>query len=256
MAQEFRQLVLAPVEPYLTSAGAQQEQTILENIIKTGFRYEVKAEHNPQVVVYAGGQVASVDDVMVRHTLPLDLSTSQPVGAERRDVLHQSYALRKQGARWLIDSVAPIGTAAPEPPLRISFAAVSLGKPPDPALAAPITQAFRNYWSNYALAFKTLDPAPLVSIETDPLLSQDQKLIDDQRLKIRGYVVKVQHNYRVAQQEGGSYWVYDTYADSSYSLDATSGKPVNAGPPEIVREGYEFQRVGEAWMLVTSVRYQ
>jgi len=105
------------------------------------------------------------------------------------------------------------------------------------------------------LAFKSLNAAPLSGVELDPLLTQDRKLIEDQQQKSREYVVKVEHNYRIAQQDASTFWVYDTFADSSYPLDAASGKPVNAGPPEVIREGYEFQRVGETWMLATSVRY-
>jgi hypothetical protein len=192
---------------------------------------------------------------MLRHTVPIDLKTGQPAGSERSDILHQSYALKKQDGRWLIDSVAPIGTAAPEPPLRISYAAVSRDKPLDSSIATQIQRAFENYWATYTLAFKSLNAAPLSGVELDPLLSQDRKLIEDQQQKSRGYVVKVEHNYRIAQQDASTFWVYDTFADSSYPLDAASGKPVNAGPPEVVREGYEFQRVGETWMLATSVRY-
>jgi hypothetical protein len=253
--QELNQLSLAPVQPFLTDSGVRQEQAILQSIAKTGFRYRVTADHRPQVVVYSGGLLASVDDILLRHTLPLDVTTGQPNGLERTDVLHQSYALKKQGGRWLIDSVAPFGTDAPEPPLRISFAAVSRDKPLDPVLAEPIRSAFESYWAAYVLAFKSLDPSPLGRVEVDSLLSQDRKLIEDERQHSRAYIVKVEHNYRIAQQDGNTFWVYDTFADSSYPVGAVSGKPVSAGPTEVIREGYEFQRVGETWMLVTSVRY-
>jgi hypothetical protein len=162
---------------------------------------------------------------------------------------------KKQAGRWLIDSVAPFGTATPEPPLRISYAAVSRDKPLDSSLVTPIQRAFENYWSMYTLAFKSLNAGPLSGVELDPLLTQDRKLIEDQQKKSRGYLVKVEHNYRIAQQDAGTFWVYDTFADSSYPLDVASGNPVNAGPPEVIREGYEFQRVGERWILATSVRY-
>ena len=255
-AQEVHELELAPVRPFLTDAGAKQETTILQNIIQTGFRYQFTADHNPQVVVYSRGDLASVDDIMVRHTTRLDATTLTPIGSERSDTIQQSYAMKRVSGRWLIDSVVVIGTASPEPPFKISYAAASGGKPLESDLRRPIERAFQAYWAADAAAFKNLDPAPLAEVEVESLLQQDRPLLQARRQKNQGYQIKVEHNFRVAQQDVATFWVYDTFADSSYPFDLSSGKAIDEGPPEVIREGYEFQRVSDTWKLVSDIQFK
>ena len=255
-AQEVRELVLTPVRPFLTDAGAKQEATLLQKISQTGFRYEVTADHKPQVVVYTSGDLASVDDIKVRHTVQLDLATRVAVGAAQSDIIHESYALKKQGGRWLVDSVAAFGTASSEPPFDISYAAVSRDKPLGTAPRSPIEHAFQAYWAADTAAFKNLDPAPLAAVEVDSVLQHDRDLLQARRAKNQGYQIKVEHNFRIAQQDADTFWVYDTFADSSYPFELSSGKAIDAGPPEVIREGYEFQRLGGVWKLVSDTQYK
>ncbi len=181
LGDELNELTLNAVRPFLTDTGAQQELKILGNISLAGHRYQFRAEHDPQVVVYTGGDLASIDDIIVRHTTPLD-----------------------------------------------------------PFVSRSIKQAYDNYWMADTRAFKTLDLSPLTKVEVDPLLSNDAALLDAQRQKGQGYQIKVEHNYRIAQEDGNTWWVYDTFADSSYLFNLKSGHRFGQLPTEVILESYEF----------------
>jgi hypothetical protein len=193
---------------------------------------------------------------MARRTVPLDVATGVPAGPERSDTIHQSVAFKKQDGRWLVDSVVAFGTAVPAGKFDISYAAATVGKPLQATLADEISRAYENYWSADTKAFKTLDSAPLSAFEAPPVLKHDSDLIDAQRLKHQGYQIKVQHNFRVAQQDAATVWVYDTYEDSSYSFDLTSSNPVGVAPSEIVREAYKFQRADGNWKIFSSIQFK
>jgi hypothetical protein len=256
LGQEVNELTLNAVRPFLTDAGAQQELKILGNISLAGHRYQFRAEHDPQVVVYASGDLASIDDIIVRHTTPLDLVTGKPIGIEQTDIVHESYVLKKQRTAWLIDSVTAFGAAAQPSDLGISYAAATEGRSIDPSLSRSIKQAYDNYWTADARAFKTLDLSPLSKVEVDPVLSNDAALIDTQRQRGQGYVIKVEHNYRIAQQDGDTWWVYDTFADSSYSFNLKSGGRIGQLPTEVIRESYEFKRIANEWKLISSTQFK
>jgi hypothetical protein len=255
-AREIDQLQMAPVQPFLTDAGAKQEQQILHNVALTGYRYRLTAEHSPKAVVYSNGDLASIDDVVIRHTVPLDMATGTPAAPERSDTIHQSVALKKQNGDWFVDSVVAFGTAVPEGRFDVSYAAATVGKPLQASLAAEIGQAYENYWIAETKAFKTLDPTPLAAVEAAPSLKHDTELIEGQRLKHQGYQIRVQHNLRIAQQDAGTIWVYDTYEDSSYSFDLQSGNPVGTPPSEIIREAYKLQRADGNWKIFSSVQFK
>jgi hypothetical protein len=256
MSEELDQLTLAPVAPFLSEAGRTQEQAVLQGVVSTGYRYRVTTKHEQRVVVYAGQRLASVDDVSVRHTLPLDVATRAPAGDERSDTIHKSVAFKKEGDRWLVDSVVVFGAATPTPSFSLSYAASSGGVPLEGKLQMPIQQAYEAYWAANTTALRTLNVGPLRDVETDPLLKQDAALIETRRQKGQGYQIKVEHNFRVAQQDSDTFWVYDTFADTGYSFDFGSGKPMIPPPPEIVRESYEFRGVEGKWKIVSSVQYK
>lgn len=256
LGDELNELTLNAVRPFLTDTGAQQELKILGNVSLTGHRYQFRAEHDPQAVVYGGGDLASVDDIVVRHTTPLDLATGKPIGIEQTDTVHESYVLIKQGKAWLIDSVTAFGAASQPSDLGISYAAAAEGRSVDSSASRSIKQAYDNYWIADSRAFKTLDLSPLTKVEVDPLLSNDAALLDAQRQKGQGYQIKVEHNYRIAQEDGNTWWVYDTFADSSYPFDLKSGHRVGQLPTEVIRESYEFKRMSNEWKLVTSTQFK
>jgi len=256
LGDELNELTLNAVRPFLTDTGAQQELKILGNISLAGHRYQFRAEHDPQVVVYTGGDLASIDDIIVRHTTPLDLATGKPIGIEQTDIVHESYVLKKQGKAWLIDSVTAFGAASQPSDLGISYAAAAERKSIDPFVSRSIKQAYDNYWMADTRAFKTLDLSPLTKVEVDPLLSNDAALLDAQRQKGQGYQIKVEHNYRIAQEDGNTWWVYDTFADSSYLFNLKSGHRFGQLPTEVIRESYEFKRMTNEWKLVTSTQFK
>lgn len=103
LGQAYSQLSVAPLQPYTTPAGAQQEAQTMQPFIRSGYRYTLTADHDLQIVVYSGGQLASVDDIQVQHLLPLDPATMQPASPVKTLPIESSYALdSSRDAGWLI----------------------------------------------------------------------------------------------------------------------------------------------------------
>jgi hypothetical protein len=119
LEEAYRQLDLAPLRGLVTSAGLKQEQGHMAVAVGSGSRYRFTADHNLQVAVYSG-DLASVDDILVRHTTSLDPTSLVPLGAESTDTLHASYGFTREGGRWLLDSVSAFGQAAPSADLPVS----------------------------------------------------------------------------------------------------------------------------------------
>src|SRR5205807_2036848 len=119
---------------------------VVQHIAQTGHRYQIRTDHDLQIVVYASGTLASVDDDMSRHTLPLDIASGVADAPEESDVIHESCVLKKENGRWLVDSVLAFGTNSPEPDVPISYAAVSKSQPLNPLLKSAIDLAYKQYW--------------------------------------------------------------------------------------------------------------
>ena len=208
------------------------------------------------VTLFRRKSLASVDDNILRHTLLLDVSTLTPTATETSDVIHESFVLKKEKGRWLVDSVLAFGTGTPESGLAISYAAASRGQSLPASLRAQITANYEAYWALHKSAFAGLDPSSLPGVEIEPELGRDRSLIDQWRQKSQGFAVQVEHNYRIARQDDATIWVYDSYADSSYPFELISKKPVEQLPREVVRKSFQFKRVGDTWKVAFGTVYQ
>ena len=254
LVQEVADLSIEPVRPYLTDAGLAQEESRLQGVEASGFRYNLTFSHNPQVIVYSVGNLASVDDILVRRTVATTNSeVSEP--PETTDTIHNSYALRKDNGRWRVDSVASFGTAVAEPPLPISYAAQAAAVPKSANADPSLRSAFNKYWVADTQSFRSLDLTPLRSVEGDSLLDHDQSLLQTHRNKDEGYQIRVEHNARFAQQDVAHAWAYDTFLDASYAFSLATGHETDSTAPEIIRQGFLFQRIGSGWQLVNVTQY-
>jgi hypothetical protein len=255
-ADAYKQLDVAPVEGLVTDAGLKQQRDLIVSVAQSGHRYQIRTEHNMQIVVFTGETIASIDDNILRHTTLLDVSTFTPTGAETSDAIHESFVLKKQNGRWLVDSVLAFGSGTPESGLTISYAAASRDQPVPTALKAQIGTSYEAYWAVHKSAFAELDPSVLPTVEIEPELDRDRSLIDQWRQKSQGYAIQVEHNYRVARQDDVTIWVYDSYADWSYPFELRSKKPVEQLPMEVVRKSFQFKRVGDKWKVAFGTVYQ
>jgi hypothetical protein len=104
LEEAYKQLDVGPLLGFVTSAGLKQEQVHMAAAVASGSRYRFTADHDLQVAVYSG-DLASVDDILIRHTTTLDPASLAPIGAESTDTLHVSYGFKKERGRWLLDSV-------------------------------------------------------------------------------------------------------------------------------------------------------
>jgi hypothetical protein len=90
----------------------------------------------------------------------------------------------------------------------------------------------------------------------DPELGRDRSLVDEWRQKSQVYKIDVEHNYRIAQQDDSTAWVYDSYADSSYPFDLAAKRPVQQLPPEVVRKSFQLKKDGGTWKVALDTVYQ
>ena len=245
----LRSLSVAPVQGLVTSAGLKQQQDGIAQAAQAGHPFQVTAHHDLQVVVYSGGDLASVDDVMSRHTVPLDQTTLAPIGTDSPDWLHDSVVLVKQNGHWLVDSVVGFGTDLTEPGSRVSYAAAARGARLPDHLRSQMQQAYLAYWNASKKALAQADATPLERYEIDPKLSQDRLFVKGLVQKGQSYVIEVGHNFRIAQQDDSTVWIYDSIADSSYAVDMSSKQPINRMPVQVTRKSLRFKKVGRQWKL-------
>ncbi len=99
------------------------------------------------------------------------------------------------------------------------------------------------------MALEHLDPGMLDCCEIDPKLGQDRSFVQGLRQKGQGYHIAVEHNFRIAQQDDNTVWVYDSIADSSYAIDSASKQPINRIPVQVTRKSLRFKRIGGQWKL-------
>ena len=245
-----QQVSLTPLQPYLTAAGLQDEQKTFQAIQSSGYHYLLEfSSHDIQAVVYAGGQLASVDDVLVERMTPLDPSTMAPAGNVLIRPGHASYALKLQGGRWLVDSVVTFGSDGSDPRLGLSYAATNRDKPPDLSLRNQIQKDFEAYLAAETEAYQNLEAAPLRAAVLSPALDVDISLLNRHVQEHRGLALRGEHNYRIALRDPGTAYVYDTIADSSYAFDFSTKQPLSPPPTTIVRETFELKSVGGQWKV-------
>jgi hypothetical protein len=254
--ESLQQLSTDPVAPFLTAAGLEQQQGVLNQAIQTGYRFRVSATHDTQTFVYSGGNIASVDDIITRSTTPLDPTTLQAAGSTTSEVIHESFALRKQGGRWLVDSLASFGVGSPEPGTPMSYAAAGLGQHADQNVTRQVASDFASYWAQRVVSFNNLDPSVLGSVETYPELGLDQSLVSQGRAANQGYHWSVESNVRFASQDSTTAWAYDTYLDESYPFNFTSKASVGRSSPQIVRKAFALTKVGETWKVESDTLVQ
>lgn len=248
LEEAYKQLDVGPLLGFVTSAGLKQEQGHMAAAVASGARYRFTADHDLQVAVYSG-DLASVDDILIRHTTALDPTSLAPIGAASTDTLHASYGFKKESGRWLLDSVSAFGQSTPGADLPVSYAAASRATPISTALRSQIEEAYLRYWTVSANAFKSMDSSPLASVEADPELSKERSALETWRLQKRSYRIDVQHNYRIARRDDETVFVYDTLHDSSYLLDVSTGKPVPGTPSSLLRQSFELKMSNGQWKV-------
>jgi hypothetical protein len=247
LEQAYRELNPAPLKPFVTGAGLQQELPVLNQSIQSGSATQVVAVHHPQVVVYRGDQLASVDDVIVRHLTPLAPNSMAPSGPERTDIIHQSSALEKQNGRWLVTSVFAFGFGAPEGKLGISYAADPASPTLGSSVAHQILTSYMNFWQVRDRCLVDLRSSSLKTVEIGPELSIGEATLRDDRAKNEGFHVSAQHNIRLGEQDGTTMWVYDTFLSSASRFKFSSGKLLGPAKTQLVRQAFRFRKVGKLW---------
>jgi hypothetical protein len=245
----LRSLSVTPLEGLVTQAGMKQQQDGIQQAAKAGHPFQVTADHDLQVVVYSGGDLASVDDVMFRHTIPLDQKTFAPTGPDNPDWLHDSVVLVKQKGQWLVDSVVGFGTDSSEAGSRVSYAAEARGARLPSQLQADVQRSYLAYWDATKNALEQTNAVLLEPNEIDPKLSQDRLFIESLIRKGQSYLILVEHNFRIAREDDYTVWVYDSIADSSYAVDRSSKRPINRMPVQVTRKSLRFKKVGSEWKL-------
>ena len=212
LGEAYKQLDAAPVQQDVTSDGLKQQQGIIQQAAQSGYRYQVTADHDLHTVVYSGRILASVDDVMLRHSLPLDILTRAPIGPDQAETIHESTVLVKANGQWLVDSIVAFGAAGPRADLSISYAAVSRGKPLSSALQTEIQGAYAKFWDVSKEALRSTDSSSLQNVETEPVLGKDISLLQQLRQNGQADVLAVQHNYRLAEEDATIVWIYGNHS--------------------------------------------
>jgi hypothetical protein len=249
LGQTDAQLNIAPVQQFVTTGGLKEEQQTLQEVLATGYRYRLSADHDPRVVVYSGDALASVDDNLVRHMTPLDSTTGAPAGPEQTLPIHASYALKLDGGRWLVDSEVTFGSDGSDPKFGLSYAAVERQRPLDQALHDQIQRDYLAYWEARKKAYQNLDPAPMRQAILEPQLDIALSLLSQQQQKKEGFLIQVQHNERIAVKDAGTAYVYDTFVDSGHYFDFATKRPEPSPPIQVLRQTYEMKKVGNTWKV-------
>jgi hypothetical protein len=245
-----KELSVAALEPWTTPEDLKNEDSTIQLAIQSGHRYQVSADHDLQVMVYSGGDLASVDDVMLRHTVPLDPTTYAPNGPDAVEVVHEGMAFKKQAGRWLMDSLVGFGLGQPTADNPgISYAAANRGKPLAAGLRREIEQAYLRYRAVNSRAFLASDPGLLSSVEFGEALSRDTSAMADWKRQGLGDHIIVEHNYRIATRDSETAYVYDTTKDTSYLFKLATKARVPGTSPEVLRENYELKKVGGGWKV-------
>lgn len=243
----------APLEPLETPAGFAGDRKAILTARTTGYRYRLTADqHDMQVVVYAGGALASVDDVLMEHNTNLDAVSLQPV-PELKPVdtpAHLSTAFVLQNGHWLYDSEISFGSDGSDPKEGVSYAVLSRNNPIPPDLRRQIEQGYLAYEDGFKTALQNLDPTPLQAVAGQPELSAALTFLNQLKAKNQGLAKRLQHNYRVALKDAQTAYVYDTLADDSFFFNFSTKAQLPTDPTSIVREDFELTKVGDRWQVV------
>ena len=238
---------------YVTPDQLALEEGGINHARTLGYRFSETASHDTRVVVYSNGNLASVDDIITRHTTPLDLTTLNPAGDETTDTVHQSFGLSRIGQRWLVSSARTFGTGTPEAGHVVSYAA----KPGSPVLShtylAQINDAYQRFWDIRSAALTTLDGSRLSVIEVGQELTTEAATLRADRSKGEGFRSSVQHNIRLAEQNDSTVWVYDTYLLQGWEFEFSSGK-TGKHYTELTRQAFRFVRTGTGWKADYDIR--
>lgn len=238
-----------PLGSYTTAAGSQQEDDTLKPFKLTGFRYLLTADHDIRVVVYAGGQIASVDDNLVQHLTAIEPTTLRPSGAQRSVPLHSSYALMLQNGHWVVDSLVGFGSDGSDGSMLVSYAAIARRNPLQSDIESEIAQIYLRYWDLRRQAYSRLDPTLLAGVATGAPLQGDLDFLRTEAAKKQTLSIQFQHNFRIAQKDPDTAYVYDTLLDSSFSVDSVTHQNLPADPPTVRRETTELRRSVDGWKI-------
>lgn len=249
LEQAFRQLSPAPLEAFVSSADLAQELITLNKAMESGQRVQLTAQHRTQVVLYRGGDLASVDDVMVRHIVVLNETSLGPAGSSRIDTVHQSFTLAKRGRRWVVVSVFAFGFGNPQANESISYAADPSAPKLQPALERTVLGDYLSYWAIRNQSLQDPNAASLGLVEAAPSLAKDESVLFGYRRRHVAFKAVEQHNIRLGQQDGSTVWVYDTYALTSAELGVPSGAWLSPTRTQVFQEAFRLRRFGRVWKV-------
>ena len=253
LEQAYRELDPAPLRPFVTGAQLKNEEATLNQAIQTGYRFSATASHDPQVVVYTGGRLASVDDIIVRHTTPLARTTMAPVGQDVTDSIHQSFSLTNQGGRWLVASARTFGTGEFESGYSISYAAAPGAGRITATLRSKVMDAYLSFWNARIRDLSNSTPSAVETVELAPELASLQKYRQSYGSKSLMLHAALDHNIRFGKQNASVVWLYDTFAFSSSGFSRSSGKEIFSTPTQIIRQAFRLRRAGDTWRVEYDV---
>jgi hypothetical protein len=246
----YLELDATPMKPDMTAAGYREEQGRLATQEATHDPLRLVADHNLQVVVYQDGTTASIDDIWVDHSVSLNPQTLQPVEPDPDLTIEDSTVLRRQGGRWLVDSIRRFGVSRPVAGQTVSYAAAAGGRPPPQPVLSAVETAYANYLRAIGAAFSELSSVPLQDEVTGPALARDTQIIQHEKALNQYFEIRAEHNERLGMQTDGTVWLYDTIADHSVSIDRTTHKAVGpTNPTDITRSAYEFVQESDGWKV-------
>ncbi len=210
---------------------------------------EFATDHDYRIVVYRGGDIASVDDVYELHRALLDPQSLEPVEEEAILTFHDSFVMRRIDGQWKVDGDVVFGTGRPTPETDVSQAAVFSEDPIPAMLRQEVEQGYLDYWAARVEAFRKLDPAPLERVLTGEALEKALLFLNEQHQKNEQFLVDVEHNYRIAADGNELAYVYDTVADRSVFIHREIRKPVVPKQTDIFRNGYTLRKVEGRWKV-------
>lgn len=237
------------VASYLTPSGLQAEQEVLAYNSQQKARYQTSEDHDLQTVIYSGGVTASVDDNFLEHQTPVDPTTLASDGPEQTSAFQQSTVLTKLNGRWLVDSFVSFGGTGEDPYYGLSYAAKNRDTPLSAQARSAIEHAYLSYWNAYLQGFQSLSTASLANWAIDPALSDATRAIDAARTDNKAYDGGLEHNYRIAQKNAGTAYVYDTLLDDPQPFNPTTKQRLAHQPPTLERQTFELTKVGDLWKV-------
>ncbi|HEU5001759.1 MAG TPA: hypothetical protein VFW71_03145 [Actinomycetota bacterium] len=205
--------------------------------------------HRLQIMVYRGGQYASVDDVWQSKSVSLDPNTQQPTSQPTNDFVEDSTTLKSLAGMWLVDGTGTFGASTQTVSgTAISYATIPAGQPSSD-VRRELQSAFRNFEEVRDSAYKKLDPALLTEVEAQPQLGADEAKLTTQ--KSQGATIRYddQDNYRIGLESSGVAWVYDTALDQSATVSQDTGKPLQPVQPRVLRLRFRFSRGANGWLV-------